>query len=232
MGAIYQITNCADDQETTYIGSTMNLRRRWCEHHNELRRGVHGNPHLQAAWDKYGESAFEFGVLEYLDSQEELHLAEQFWMDVYREEDRSLYNCGLVAQRPCLGYKHSEAAKEKIRRAQKGRTHTKEARQKMSESHKGKILSKEHRRKLSKAISGEGNPMWGKHHTEETREKIGKTKAKPYPAFTHCGTGKVIPAGINMKSMCRKYKLHPSHMRDVATGKTHSHKEWILMKEM
>ena len=33
-------------------------------HKRELRKGTHSNRHLQCAWNKYGENAFSFVVLE------------------------------------------------------------------------------------------------------------------------------------------------------------------------
>ena len=38
--------------------------------------------------------------------------------------------------------------------------------------HKGKQFSEEHKKKLSEAKKGEDNPMYGKHHTDETRKKL------------------------------------------------------------
>ena len=42
----------------------------------------------------------------------------------------------------------------------------------MSDSQKGKQLSKDTKDKISKAFKGENHPMYGKHHTEETRQKL------------------------------------------------------------
>ncbi len=36
----------------------------------------------------------------------------------------------------------------------------------------GKHLSKEHRRKISESVSGEKHPMYGKHHTAESLQKM------------------------------------------------------------
>ena len=38
--------------------------------------------------------------------------------------------------------------------------------------HKGKVISAETRRKLSEALSGENNPLFGKHLSEDTRQKM------------------------------------------------------------
>ena len=77
-----------------------------------MRRNIHDNSYLQNAWNKYGEKTFRFEVLEYLDDLDELHLAEQFWMDVYREEDRKLYNIGECAYNALRGRKRGSPSEE------------------------------------------------------------------------------------------------------------------------
>src|SRR5260221_10508487 len=59
---IYRIT-CAVTRKI-YIGSAMNLRKRWKDHSFYLQRNEHHNPKLQAAWNKYGPDAFTFEVWE------------------------------------------------------------------------------------------------------------------------------------------------------------------------
>lgn len=44
------------------------------------------------------------------------------------------------------------------------------------EGAKGVIMSEEHKKKLSEALSGENNPFYGKHHTEETKRKLSEAK--------------------------------------------------------
>ena len=46
-----------------YIGSAINLRTRRNRHFSELKKGVHYNTHLQRAFNKYGQDAFNFEVL-------------------------------------------------------------------------------------------------------------------------------------------------------------------------
>lgn len=46
-----------------YVGGSRNVEQRRRDHLSSLRRGVHGNPHLQRAWDKYGPDAFSFEVV-------------------------------------------------------------------------------------------------------------------------------------------------------------------------
>lgn len=72
-----------------YVGSAVNMRARWFRHRWALRRGIHGNAYLQAAWDKYGEDGFEFCVVEFVEKSKLLS-AEQAWLDSTRCTDRSV----------------------------------------------------------------------------------------------------------------------------------------------
>lgn len=75
---IYQIT-CVPTGKV-YVGSTVNIRERWYRHRRLLRVGKHQNPHLQAAWDRYGEACFELSILE-LAERWDLLIVEQKWID-------------------------------------------------------------------------------------------------------------------------------------------------------
>lgn len=59
---IYKIINNVNGK--LYIGQSKRIYTRWTEHKKELRRGKHGNPYLQKAWDKYGEAAFSHELIE------------------------------------------------------------------------------------------------------------------------------------------------------------------------
>ena len=54
------------------------------------------------------------------------------------------------------------------------------------------FVSEETRRKLSEAFSGENNPMYGKHHTEESKKKISQNRHY-LRGEEHPGYGKPIP---------------------------------------
>jgi len=176
---IYTITNRENGK--VYIGSTVSFEVRWDNHRNELQRGTHSNPHLQSSWNKHGENAFEFSILEYLDDFEELTKAEQFWMDIYREEGKELYNFGLAADNPMRGRKHTEETRQKMSDAARdrpngmlGKRHTEETRRKISEVHKGNQYalghkhSEESRHKMKEAWKNR-SPV-----SEEHRHRIGE----------------------------------------------------------
>src|SRR5258705_10686060 len=47
-----------------YVGSTNDFYQRWKSHRSELKRGVHHSRYLQFSWNKYGEAAFQFEIIE------------------------------------------------------------------------------------------------------------------------------------------------------------------------
>lgn len=61
---IYRIINCAN--ERVYIGETTRLSVRWYEHRSLLLRNTHPCRPLLRDWNKYGDRAFAFEVIEYL----------------------------------------------------------------------------------------------------------------------------------------------------------------------
>lgn len=57
----YFLLNTANDR--IYVGESENVRVRMRTHRALLIRGIHHNKALQVDWSKYGESAFESGLL-------------------------------------------------------------------------------------------------------------------------------------------------------------------------
>lgn len=97
-----------------YIGSSAtSLGKRWRGHRGSLRSGRHPNRYLQAAWNKHGEVAFEFIILERV-SPEECIGREQYWLDYYKAACRKYgYNLCPTAGNQ-LGFKCSEETKRKL----------------------------------------------------------------------------------------------------------------------
>lgn len=97
-----------------YVGSASDLYDRWREHRWHLKRGTHHSLYLQRAWDKYGETAFEFSVIE-LVPVEQLLEVEQRWIDATRcyEEERGFNICVVAGSQ--LGVRRSIDVKQKIK---------------------------------------------------------------------------------------------------------------------
>lgn len=187
---IYKIVNRVTDQ--FYIGSAVNLQRRKTRHFSELRNNRHNNKKLQASWNKYGEEAFVFEVLEYVADKELLYITEDKWLAGHVGK-AYCYNLGMAAISPMLGlcgdknpmwgrtFTHTDEAKAKIAAASRGREVSAEARAKRSAKLKGRIITQEQRDKISKTLSGEGNYWYGKERPESFKEKIRKAVVATSP---------------------------------------------------
>ena len=75
---IYAIFNGVNSK--AYVGSSCAIGRRFIDHKSKLRNNKHPNPHLQSAYNKYGESEFFFFKIEECD-QSRLEEREKFWIN-------------------------------------------------------------------------------------------------------------------------------------------------------
>lgn len=197
---VYAIVNI---NEGIYVGSTKrSFRERWYEHKAGLRAGNHCSPKLQRAWDKWGQIAFEFHILEIVDDLANVPDCEQKWLTLCNK-DTFIYNTSPnVGTIPWWDPIRAEKARKKLSKtktgvktgprppefgrklskALKGRKHTEEHRRHNSEAQKGKKLSEETKRKIGLALKGRklteehkrkiGLPKIGKPRSEETKRKL------------------------------------------------------------
>lgn len=178
---IYVITN--EITKKFYIGSAKNLKKRKYGHFYSLRRNTHDNSLLQNAFNKYGEKIFQFNVLEYCES-DKLIEREQFYIDYFQSYKREIgYNLSPTAN-STLGFKFSADSKLKMSIAKKGlksrlgKNHSIETKEKIGRANKGKShpQSEETKRKISK-----GNK--GKKRTTKQKETYSKLKLIYYSKF-------------------------------------------------
>lgn len=139
VSGIYTITNRENGK--VYVGSAVNVRKRLYNHRYHLQRGTHKSSLLQRAWSKYGESAFDFCLVEMVDDLIFLLAREQFWIWRNRSADREFgYNICPTAM-SALGVVRSEETRRKLSEANKGkpaRPTTEETRKKISAAHKNR----------------------------------------------------------------------------------------------
>lgn len=216
---VYQIENTINGK--LYIGSSCQIERRFYLHKWDLRRGMHHSPLLQRAWDKYGEESFVFKIL-FTCPTEDRQKHEQAIMDHLQTADPSKgYNicCDAAA-------------------AGKGRVWTDEQKQAKSIERKGKKVSPEtYQNLLNSRKHGTEHPMFGKHHTDESRKKMSdalKGRSAPNkgkPQHPRCSQAKITPDqvtemridaqvnGFNRKRLSQKYGLKKDTVYKICTGR-------------
>lgn len=164
MNVIYKITCTANGK--FYIGSTVNVRQRWARHRKELRTGTHKNKNMQASWNKYGENAFHFGIVEEVADTHMLMAVEQKHLDAFVGAP-DCFNYNRFADSPWRG-KSGEGTPRY-----------------------GSTPSTEVRAKISAALSGQNHPNWGKTLSTAIKAKIAASnKAYPHHEYRHTDNAK------------------------------------------
>lgn len=175
---IYMIRHLANGKR--YVGSASDCAGRKGTHLYQLRMGRHHSIILQRAWNKYGEDAFVFEIVETVENVALLIEREQFWIDHFGSACPGRgYNVAPKAGSR-RGTKQSDEAKakmaaarerrtpeekaviaEKLAAARRGYIHTAETLAKM----RGQKRSGDTRRRISVALVG-------KAKTEEHRARL------------------------------------------------------------
>lgn len=162
MFCIYMIMNLINGK--IYIGRAANPEKRWKMHRQISNRPNDKNHQLiHKSIRKYGSSNFLFRVIQKLFSDKESMEAETYWINfyktnVYRFGNEFGYNLTDGGEGKS-GYKHSQTTKKKI-----------------SIANSGKLRSPSDRKKRSICYTGNGNPMFGKHHTSKSIDIISNTR--------------------------------------------------------
>lgn len=153
-----------------YVGQSVCISKRWSRHRGDLRRGKHSSRHLQNCWDKYGEGAFEFLILEECE-QRNLTEREKSWLESLDSPFNTFpaIDTPLAARRTAEFRARARANQLGKTSGMKGRKHTPEALAKMSAAHKGHIKTPETCAKLSASLKGVKK-------TPEHAAKIGAAK--------------------------------------------------------
>ena len=117
--SVYQIRHIASGK--VYVGSATNPRTRRNGHFRDLRNGIHHSRYLQRAYDKYGEDAFVFEIIEPVLFCEDLTTRETYWIKMLRAAERSHgYNVEPIAG-SSLGAKRTDAVRAGISERAKAR---------------------------------------------------------------------------------------------------------------
>ena len=181
---IYKITCTVNGK--IYIGSAVNLNRRWYEHQLYLQKHKHHNQHLQRAWDAYGQDAFTFEIME-LVMPFVLFDRENYWLKTLKPYNHKIgFNIGHKAESGMAGREHSVETRAKISAANKGKIVPKEQAIKAALAHTGLKRSPETKEKMRlAAIERNKSPEYiakivaantGKKRSPETCANIGNGK--------------------------------------------------------
>ena len=126
---------------------------------------------LRLAIEKYGAENFEVQMICECNSREELNLKEEYYIEQYDAQNSpNFYNIRRGGERgpggPMFkGHKHTEETKRKMSANRTGTGNSNYG----NHWHQSDELKALH----SKISSGEGNGMWGKKHSDETKRLIG-----------------------------------------------------------
>lgn len=122
LGCIYRWCNLVNGK--CYYGQTMNVRRRYWQHLNGLRKNIHFNTYFQNVWNSCDGNDFRFEIVEENVPIEKLTEREQWWLDFTK--------CYL----PQYGYNRSSYAEPITSITQKGRSKNPESSKKASKTMK------------------------------------------------------------------------------------------------
>lgn len=149
---VYIHTNKINNK--VYIGQTCQKpENRWGDSGKKYNR----NPKFWTAIQKYGWDNFKHEILESNLTLEEANIREQYWIKYYNSVED-----GYNIQSGGNNYIMSQEHKDKISKALTGRKLSEETKEKLSE--------------IAKQRTGEKNPFYGKHHSEESKLKMSESK--------------------------------------------------------
>ena len=113
VSGIYSITSKSTGKR--YIGSSVDIKKRWTHHAYFLKLHKHANSYLNRHVDKYGKDDVLFEILE---ETELLPEREQYWADYYQAWDREKgFNISKDTARPgttLKGVPRSEKVRNQI----------------------------------------------------------------------------------------------------------------------
>lgn len=189
----YQLT--PKEYEETKVAYSQMMREKMLGENNPM----YGQTHSEEARKKISKAAIQRCNAPERRQQLSEQAKKPWENDEYREQKRQIakdmwsqdefrqkmieYGKSLIGEKnPFYGKHHTEETKQKLREKSTGRKQTEETKQKMAEFQK-KRWTNEMKEEWGQKFSGENNGMYGKHHSEEAKNRIGELNGKPVIQF-------------------------------------------------
>ena len=185
IGFVYSITNYVNGN--TYIGSSVDFEARKRQHLCDLRANAHHSIILQNSYNKHGEAAFMFQVIEEVEYNDimDIRVVEQKWIDFFNP----FYNILNNSINPYLGRKVTE-----------------ETRIKMSKSHTGKTKRPMSFESIQKFINASSKSMKKVFKYDDDGNIIDSYKSISEAARNHSTTKQNINRAIRLNGSAKGYK--------------------------
>jgi group I intron endonuclease len=218
---IYKITNKINNNY--YIGSSIDINNRWKNHIKAVKNN--SSYPIHRAIRKYGVENFNFEIIELCDKNELLH-KEQLLLDEHVGKT-VCYNASKDVYAPMRGRKHTSKTKNQIKDKKKnipesirfllgtswrGKKQPKSMVEKRAASIRGRKYSEEHKKKLS-------NVAKNRYDTEGFE----------FPALINVKTGQIIPAGKNVRRMCKENNLPHIQVGELVSGNRKTSYGWRIL---
>lgn len=203
VSGVYKIINL--NNQHFYVGSSNDIHGRWRGHKSLLRKNKHHSSRLQRAWNKYGESMFNFVIEIRCDNYKETE-------DIILKEHYGTTHCYNVCATSTgtTGYKHSESFKQYI-----------------SKLNTGRVVTELTKKRLSKR-RGITHHLTGKHLSTEHKEKIGKSHQGELSSTNKLSSDDVIKIRklyefCSQRELAKMYNVSRSCIKDIVTRKNWKH---------
>jgi|LakMenEpi03Aug12_release.lakeMendotaPanAssembly.Ray.scaffolds.fasta_scaffold240359_2 hypothetical protein len=186
---------------------------------------------LKKAINKYGKENFKKEIIEVCNSENELRIREEYWLNYYDVSNNPMfYNMHNHSYGGLTIENLSEETRNRLSESKRGkkngfygRHHTDETKKLLSDKLSGenspwhgRTHSEITRKKLSQLFDGELNPMFGKKLSEEHRMKISKSMSGRQLSESHKEKLKDINYGKNNPMYGKK--LSEDHRLKLSEG--------------